>query len=289
MSELDAMAQCAWCPRLCRHVCPPLHAESRETVSPTSLLTLLMLEHHGTLPADPALAELVGHCVQCGRCTDACLHEATPYEILREARGRLGTARVVGAESAASWPPAPFGPVGGGSARWWLVGSLIGLDLAEVHTALAADPLRRWTFPAGALPTELYAAWALGDIIVWHGYLERFRLLLAAEAPVGVAWADPHEGKAVQAALDALDYEGERGYAPVLLGISTEAARGCGDLTQVDGCCGGAGGYPAVAPDAARRLAERFVVADDARLPGICLAHLAGCGRTGYRSDWSGR
>src|SRR5690606_21992145 len=126
VSELDALAQCAWCPRLCRHVCPPLHAESRETVSPTSLLTLLMLERQGALPADPALAEIVGHCVQCGRCTDACLHEATPAEILREARGRLGTARVVGAESAAPWPPAPFGPVGGGSARWWLVGSLIG-------------------------------------------------------------------------------------------------------------------------------------------------------------------
>ncbi len=286
MTSLDELARCAYCPRLCRHVCPPLHAESRETVSPTSLLTLLMLERQGSLPGDPALADIVGHCVMCGRCTDACLHEATPWEILRRARGRLGTARVVGAESAALWEPAPFQAVGGGTERWWLLGSLAGLDAEVVQRRLAADLERRWSFPSGARPVDLYQVWALGDEPAWRNYLEQLRALLTAEQPQGIAWADPHEGKAVRAALGELGYKGELGYAPLLLGLVAAEVHGCGDLTLVDGCCGAAGGYPRVEPTAAARLAERFSAPADRALPGICLAHLAEFGRTEYHSDW---
>lgn len=287
MTSLEELARCAYCPRLCRHVCPPLHAEARETVSPTSLLTLLMLERQGALPGDPALAEIVGHCVMCGRCTDACLHEATPWEVLRQARSRLGTARVVGAESASLWEPAPFGVAGSGTERWWLLTGLAGLDAESVRRRLAADPDRRWTFPAGSLPVDLYRAWALGDEPAWRNYVERLRALLTAEQPQGIAWADPHEGRAVRAALEELGYAGDSGYAPHLLGHVAAECTGCGDLTQVDGCCGAAGGYPRVEPAAAARLAERFRAPAGKRLPGLCLAHLAESGRTEYLSDWS--
>ena len=287
MTSLEELARCAYCPRLCRHVCPPLHAESRETVSPTSLLTLLMLERQGALPGDPALAEIVGHCVMCGRCTEACLHEAAPWEVLRQARGRLGTARVVGAESAALWEPAPFGAVGAGADRWWLLGGLVGLDAETVRRRLAADAERRWSFPGGSCPVDLYRVWTLGDEPAWRNYLEQLRSLLAAEHPQGIAWADPHEGKAVRAALDEIGYKGELGYAPHLLALVEAERCGCSDLTEVDGCCGAAGGYPRVEPAAAARLAERFTAPAGSALPGLCLAHLAVAGRTEYRSDWS--
>lgn len=62
---------CAWCPRLCRHVCPVAVATGREAATPTAMMTVALLAERGSV--SPALAEAAASlCLSCGACTDHC-------------------------------------------------------------------------------------------------------------------------------------------------------------------------------------------------------------------------
>lgn len=283
----DILGQCAYCPRLCQDVCPAVRGERRETVSPTSIMTALLLEREGRLEGDAALWELVTHCVVCERCTAACLHNATPWDTFLSARRRLSKHASRGLDAADLWRPAPFLECGQGDELWLLLGSLQGLAIADVETLLAQDTQRLWRLPEAGLPHQLYTAWALGDEATFAAYADALREELKLLQVAGVAWSDPHEGKAVEALLDAIRFHHSRGYAPVLLGHVPAAQTGCGDLTQRWGCCGGAGGYPDADPAAAAELARNYAGDPRQALPGICIAHLRRYGRNEFRSDWS--
>ena len=62
---------CAWCPRLCRHVCPVAVATGREAATPTSMMTIALLAARGTVGADLARAS-ASLCLSCGACTTHC-------------------------------------------------------------------------------------------------------------------------------------------------------------------------------------------------------------------------
>ena len=83
-----------------------------------------------------------------------------------------------------------------------------------------------------------------------------------------------------------IGWEGEGGYAPRLLGLVAREQNGCRNIDRKWGCCGAAGGYPAVEPEGAATLASQFDLRKDQPLPGLCLVHLAAHDRQGWPSDW---
>ncbi len=62
---------CAWCPRLCRHVCPVAVATGREAATPTSMMTIALLAQRGSVSAELAAAS-ASLCLSCGACTQHC-------------------------------------------------------------------------------------------------------------------------------------------------------------------------------------------------------------------------
>ena len=62
---------CAFCPRLCRHVCPVTVATARESATPTAILSVLRLAESGAI--EPGLArEALELCNGCGACARHC-------------------------------------------------------------------------------------------------------------------------------------------------------------------------------------------------------------------------
>jgi ferredoxin len=63
---------CAYCPKLCRHVCPVAVGTARESTTPTAMMTGALLALDGIVtPAEGyASASL---CTSCGACTEVCL------------------------------------------------------------------------------------------------------------------------------------------------------------------------------------------------------------------------
>lgn len=77
-----ATETCAYCPRLCRHVCPVAVATAREAATPTAIMTIQHLLELGTV--EPALATAAASlCLGCGACTAHCKVHVPVGDILR--------------------------------------------------------------------------------------------------------------------------------------------------------------------------------------------------------------
>lgn len=212
----------------------------------------------------------------------------TPWEEIRKTRGRLRSELKVPFPWSWEdlWAPAPVRhSLGYGLEPWLLVGSLTGIEVGSLLKHLGGDMMREWWFPRRGLPRHLYASWALGYERVLESYGEELSREILSGGFRGVAWADPHEGRAVQWLLSQLNYQGKKGYAPKLLGIVEEERFACEHLEERFGCCGAAGGYPLVDPEHARFLAEHFPGGSRA-VPGICRAHLLAWNRREFHTDW---
>lgn len=79
---MSTLETCAWCPRLCRHVCPVAVGTGLEAATPTAMATAAWMADRGLMGAEVALPA-VDLCNGCGACELHCkLHVPLP-EILR--------------------------------------------------------------------------------------------------------------------------------------------------------------------------------------------------------------
>ncbi len=85
MSAHDASV-CAWCPRLCRHVCPVAVGTAGEAATPTAMRTLTLLADRGDVAREDALRG-VSLCNGCGACTAFCALHVDVAGALRLWRG----------------------------------------------------------------------------------------------------------------------------------------------------------------------------------------------------------
>lgn len=91
---------CAYCPKLCRHVCPVSVATARESATPTAMATVALLHLAGKLDADTARAG-TSLCAGCGACERHCHHHVDVPALLGAFRSRLGATSPVS-------PPPPL-------------------------------------------------------------------------------------------------------------------------------------------------------------------------------------
>lgn len=82
ISDVDT---CAFCPRLCRHVCPIAVGSGREAATPTAMMTGVWSWLSGHADGDLAHAS-ASLCTSCGACTAACKLDRPVAELLSEAR-----------------------------------------------------------------------------------------------------------------------------------------------------------------------------------------------------------
>lgn len=86
---------CTYCPKMCRFACPVAQAEKRETVHPTSKMTLLHLINEGALSWNSEIAETFFHCTGCLISRTFCEHRIEvfpPFVAAREEAVRRGVA-----------------------------------------------------------------------------------------------------------------------------------------------------------------------------------------------------
>ncbi len=88
VSDVDI---CAFCPRLCRHVCPVAVGSGREAATPTSMMGGVWSWLTGHAATDEAYA-LASLCTSCGACTAACKLDRPVGDLLSQARGELRVA-----------------------------------------------------------------------------------------------------------------------------------------------------------------------------------------------------
>jgi Fe-S oxidoreductase len=80
---------CAYCPKLCRFSCPAAAGESRETVTPWGLMSLLRAVRLEHVELNAEVGEVFFHCAGCMRCQSFCKHENDVAEGMYAARGLL--------------------------------------------------------------------------------------------------------------------------------------------------------------------------------------------------------
>jgi len=80
---------CAYCPRLCRHVCPVAVATARESATPTAMASMARLHRLGKIDTVTALAG-TALCSGCGACERHCYHQVPFPSLLRRFRAELG-------------------------------------------------------------------------------------------------------------------------------------------------------------------------------------------------------
>lgn len=221
---------CAYCPRLCRHVCPVAVATAREAATPTAMMTVPLLDARGDLGPADALAG-TSLCLGCGACTAHCkVHVPVAERLTAWRAARLpspaaapleaieGSAQTVCVLVESDWSQ-------GWSAR-------IGQPVATVRTA---DELGHaaWTLGAEDVPAQVAAHFA-------------GRTLVTASA-------------AVQAVARAAGLPVVRVPAPA--GNLAFVTCHDGPLSSPDqlACCGRRGGFVAREPEAARAVAEESV------------------------------
>jgi len=86
---------CTYCPKMCRFACPVAQAEKRETVHPTSKMTLLHLINEGALPWSREVADTIYRCSGCLISRTFCEHKIEvfpPFVAAREEAVRRGLA-----------------------------------------------------------------------------------------------------------------------------------------------------------------------------------------------------
>lgn len=273
MIALRDFETCAFCPRLCRHVCPVAVGSGREAATPTSMMTgtWSWLSELGTAEQAVAYASL---CVDCGACTRACKLQRPVGELLGDVLRELDPA-----------PPgaAPLGTVEG-------EGRYVALETDERpwHRALGerlAEPVARLRTPdqLGAAHVE-HGADCEGHLAALARLLEGRILVVADAGSLGVA---TEAGVEVVHLAALVDPPPDRPWQPTCRGPGP----GGGSPPDLLGCCGGRAPlsqhHPAVAAevaaDAARRLGETPACIADAH----CGARLRGAGaRLSDPVDW---
>lgn len=81
---------CAFCPRLCRHVCPVAVGSGREAATPTNVMAGVWGWLQGHTDAESAHAR-AALCTRCGACTSACKLSRPVDDLLTDARALVGT------------------------------------------------------------------------------------------------------------------------------------------------------------------------------------------------------
>lgn len=69
------LANCTWCPKLCRFCCPTAEVEHRETVTPWFKMSLAEMVRQGRAEAAGEYGEVFLHCFGCLHCRTHCEHE----------------------------------------------------------------------------------------------------------------------------------------------------------------------------------------------------------------------
>ncbi|MFZ5477932.1 MAG: hypothetical protein ACOZNI_14250 [Myxococcota bacterium] len=217
---------CAYCPRLCRHVCPVAVGAAREAATATSMATVALLVSRRAQPVE------LGHaatslCLGCGACTSHCAVHQPVAELLRPYRARTaaeplapidGDARVVCVVTARDWSGA--------------FGRREAIAVARLRTGDALG----------------HAAWRNGDDAVvprLAAHLKGREIVTASGAVAAVAAAAGiavrRLGTPAAARTFTTCHEGPR------WGVAQLA------------CCGRREGFPEREPEAARRMAEENV------------------------------
>ncbi|MEZ4220766.1 MAG: (Fe-S)-binding protein [Polyangiaceae bacterium] len=81
-----ALENCAYCPKLCRAVCPVSEADRRETLTPWGKMSLTWMVSRGQVQADAETAAVAWACTGCLSCRDHCDHENPVAVTLAAAR-----------------------------------------------------------------------------------------------------------------------------------------------------------------------------------------------------------
>jgi Fe-S oxidoreductase len=227
---------CAYCPKLCRHVCPVAVGTARESTTPTAMMTGALLALDGIVtPAEGyASASL---CTSCGACTEVCLLDQPVRDLLREARGAwgprvsssLGTVEGAGTWVAVEcderrWSEALAKKRGGAVARF---------RTSDHHGARLLDHPARFATHASALRDRL----AGRTVIVSCHACER----VAREAGL------EHEHLSNLQAPERADWVHQPCHGPRLGGAIFPGATAC---------CGAAEPFASVHPDAAAEVAR---------------------------------
>lgn len=88
------LERCAYCPQLCRHVCPVAVATGHEAATPARILATVLLARRGRVPPEDA-ARAAALCTDCGACQRHCKHGVEVPRILAEARATFAQPAVV--------------------------------------------------------------------------------------------------------------------------------------------------------------------------------------------------
>lgn len=251
VSDVDI---CAFCPRLCRHVCPIAVGSGREAATPTSMMTGVWAWLNGHAGDDEAYA-LASLCTSCGACTAACKLDRPVGDLLAQARGEIRVAPT---------PPPPPEIEG--------EGQLVAIETDDRHWAEALS--RHLGEPVAVVrsPDEL------GEALLDHpgalrDHVRSLQTVLAGRTLVvasGGAW------RVAQAAGLAAQHLSELAPvpedAPAFHPCAAPAPGGpsCADALA---CCGAAAPLPSAHPgiaaevgrDLARRLGDAQYVTTDSR------------------------
>ena len=243
---------CAYCPRLCRHVCPVAVATAREAATPSAMMTAALLVAEGHRDAAYA-REAASLCLDCGACSAHCKLHVPVADRLLPLRG-VGTGDV----------PNPV-----------IIGeSPVVCVWTEVDWSAAWGRRERRRVASAHAPDELgHAAWRAGYRRVLHAVADVFAGRTAITASGAAA-------EVLSAAGVPVERLRARSTVREFRSCHDAPAAGASQL----GCCGRRDGYaerePAAAAAVARENVRRFeghaVRCDDER----CAAWLREAGAT---------
>jgi len=84
-----ALANCTYCPKLCRFACPVAVAQGSETLTPRQLMLTANLDRTERRPLTPDVAERLWSCMDCRGCRNFCDHDNDVATVLGDARAEL--------------------------------------------------------------------------------------------------------------------------------------------------------------------------------------------------------
>lgn len=204
------MAMCAFCPKMCRAVCPVGNAEARETTITWGKMwqAYRVVEHQHAVDAE--VAEIFDACTGCGACTEFCEHGVDAagalFEMRRHAADAGHSPRAVElgelfdasarccvedlAEGYAQEIDGPEGPTA-------LYPGRVALTVRPGLAALAWRVLQETGASIGALGTEARAV-DVGQPLLWAGLRSRFednarRVAAALDGVATLVCLDPED------------------------------------------------------------------------------------------------
>ena len=260
MIALRDFESCAFCPKLCRHVCPVAVGSGREAATPTAMMTAswAWLNEQGTAESALASAQL---CVDCGACTRACKLQRPVGELLAAVRAELD-------ELSASRQP--LGEIHG-------EGTLVAVltDERQWHEALA----RRLERPVAWLSTsDQLGTASLDSKVGSQAALDRLRrrvagrtLVVADAGSLAVAEA---AGIDVVHLAELVDAPAAEAVQPTCRGPQLPGRA----PPEALACCGARAplseAHPSIAEDVSRDAARRLGGTEVCMTDAVCARHL---------------